>query len=200
VLHEDEMRSLLATPAPDTPLGLRDRAILEVLYGGGLRVSELTGLDLRDFDAGVGTLRVTGKGDRERVAVGAAGGPGWGYLQEARRSSRKHHGAHPQRRGAAADRTLGAATPDALVGRPASTSRHAAPSAPFATHLMNGGADLRVVQELLGHQSLATTQVYTHVSEAQIRRSYVTAMARGGARTPPPGRSPEIAQEQDGPE
>lgn len=207
VLHEEEMQSLLTTPAPDTPLGLRDRAILEVLYGGGLRVSELTGLDLRDFDAGARTLRVTGKGDRERVTL--LGRPAVQalakYLQDARpilvgagRSTALILNADGQRLSVrSVQRLLAQCGQQAGIHQPVTPHllRHS-----FATHLMNGGADLRVVQELLGHQSLATTQVYTHVSDAQIKRTYAAAMARGGARTPPAVELPDRAHEQDGPE
>jgi site-specific recombinase XerD len=207
VLREDEVQALLATPPSDTPLGLRDRAILEVLYGGGLRVSELTGLDLRDFDAGARTLRVTGKGDRERVALlGRPATQALGrYLQEARPILAGT--GHPTALILNADgQRLTVRSVQRLLtlcGQQAGIHQAVTPHLlrhSFATHLMNGGADLRVVQELLGHQSLATTQVYTHVSDAQIKRSYVAAMARGGVRTAPPARPLETAPEQDGPE
>jgi integrase/recombinase XerC len=192
VLSEAEAQALLGAPAADTPLGRRDRAILEVLYGSGVRVSELVGLAVDDHDAARRTLRVTGKGDRERLAL--LGHPAEQALATYLTRARPQLvGERPERAlfvnaeggrltARSVQRLLAEHGRAAGIGRPVTPHvlRHS-----FATHLMNGGADLRVVQELLGHRSLATTQVYTHVSDAQLRRAYHAALARPpGSRTP----------------
>jgi integrase/recombinase XerC len=188
VLSEDEVARLLDAPPLLTLTALRDRAILEVLYGAGVRVSELVALDVADYDAGARTVRVTGKGDRERMAlVGqyatdalnaylAGGRPGLGSAALAQALFLNSDGGRltvrsVQRLVSWCGRAIG-------IERPVTphTLRHS-----FATHLMNGGADLRVVQELLGHQSLNTTQVYTHVSAEQLRQA-VDALPRGRRR------------------
>lgn len=187
-LTEEEVAQLLDAPSPDGPTGLRDRAILEVLYGAGVRVSELVGLDVAHYDAAARTLRVTGKGDRERLAL--VGGPAvealGRHLAAGRAAGAAPAGARPlfanseggrltvrsvQRLVSWCGRAIGMAHPVTPH-----TLRHS-----FATHLMNGGADLRVVQELLGHQSINTTQVYTHVSAEQLRRA-VDALPRARQR------------------
>lgn len=170
------------------PLALRDHAVLELLYGTGVRVSELCGLDLDDADRERRTLRVTGKGSKERVVPfgGAAGRALEAYLVRgrpgllARRDDQAGEhaiflGARGGRLGprAAYDivaRTLGPVA-RATVGPHA--LRHSA-----ATHLLDGGADLRSVQELLGHASLGTTQIYTHVSSERLAASYRLAHPR----------------------
>jgi tyrosine recombinase XerC len=179
VLKAGEAAALAAAPEPDDPWAVRDRAVLELLYASGLRVSELCGLDVEDVDLGRGRVRVMGKGGRERdlpfgeVAADAVRA----YLT----------GARPQmvRPGTAAalfvnrrGKRLGPRDARAIVekyrreilaGRRVSphTLRHS-----FATHLMEGGADIRAVQELLGHASLATTQRYTHVSRGRLFGAY----------------------------
>lgn len=171
------------------PLALRDHAVLEFLYGAGVRVSELCGLDVGDIDRERRTARVLGKGSKERVVPfgGAAGRALDAYLVRgrpaliARRSSSDHGftavflGARGGRMGSRAvydivARALGpevggAAGPHAL--------RHSA-----ATHLLDGGADLRAVQEILGHASLGTTQIYTHVSSERLTATYRLAHPR----------------------
>lgn len=170
------LESLIATPDASTPLGVRDRAILELLYATGVRVSELTGLDLGDVDFAGGTIRVMGKGSRERIVpIHPAASrclrsyldSGRSQLASAKTGSefflnrlgtrlssggvRRMLDRHLQALGASAE-----LTPHAL--------RHS-----FATHLLEGGADLRTVQELLGHVALSTTQIYTHVSTKHLR-------------------------------
>lgn len=191
-LTVDEVAALLDAVEPDGPLGLRDRALLELLYGAGLRVSEALGLDLEDLALARGRVRVTGKGDRQRqVPIGDAaadaiatwlGGPR-DALMEARPGVRAPARGGPLFVGARGAR-MGRMEAWRAIRRAASaagirqdvsphTLRHS-----FATHLLECGADLRVVQELLGHATIATTQLYTHVSRERIRRIYDSAHPR----------------------
>lgn len=169
------------------PDALRDRAVLEVLYGSGVRVSELCGLDLDDLDRERRTVRVLGKGSKERVVP--YGAPAEraldAYLVRGRPELARRAGtagaalfvgARGGRLGTRAvydlvARTVGPAVGSGAVGP--HTLRHSA-----ATHLLDGGADLRAVQELLGHASLGTTQIYTHVSSERLRESYRLAHPR----------------------
>ncbi len=169
----------------DDPIHLRDRAALELLYASGIRVGELVGLDVDDVDLDLGVLRVVGKGDKERrVPFGApAGRAVVDWLEQGRPLLvREGSGAALLlgRRGARADQRqirtvvheLLRHVPDAPDLGPHGL-RHSA-----ATHLLEGGADLRMVQELLGHASLATTQIYTHVSVDRLKKSYAIAHPR----------------------
>ncbi|MEO7423040.1 MAG: tyrosine recombinase XerC [Ornithinibacter sp.] len=169
----------------DDPIHLRDRAGLELLYASGIRVGELVGLDVDDVDLDLGVLRVLGKGDKERrVPFGApAGRAVLDWLERGRpRLVRDVSGAALLlgRRGARADqRQIRTAVHELLRHVPDAPDlgphglRHSA-----ATHMLEGGADLRMVQELLGHASLATTQIYTHVSVDRLKRSYDLAHPR----------------------
>jgi integrase/recombinase XerD len=189
-LGVEEARRLVEAPDLSTPVGLRDRAILEVLYGAGLRVSELTNLDVDDVDLTDGFVRVVGKGGKEReVPTGRYARDALAaYLARARPSL-----AGPGSRGAvflntrggrltrqSCAKLLGAHASAADVGRRVSPHdlRHS-----FATHLLEGGADVRVVQELLGHASVATTQIYTLVTKEHLREVYLTAHPRARGRT-----------------
>jgi integrase/recombinase XerC len=182
LLKVSEAIRLCELPPDDDPVGLRDRALLELLYGSGLRVSELCGLDLDELDLATGTVRVLGKGRKERLvplsepAVHAIRT----YLADARARLLERSKVPPEpqavflnARGARmSPRSVRAMTEKYLRGeggRPVSPHvlRHS-----FATHLLDGGADLRSVQELLGHESLATTQIYTHVSTERLRAVY----------------------------
>jgi site-specific recombinase XerD len=186
VLKAGEAASLADAPAADTAVGLRDRAILELLYGSGLRVSELCGLDLGDLDLHRGMVRVLGKGSKERVVP--VGDYAVLALRAYLRDARDEFVPEPDRPGADGDRAavflnrrrkrmtprdayavVRAAGTVALSGRTLSphTLRHS-----YATHLLEGGADVRAVQELLGHASLATTQRYTHVSRGRLFDAY----------------------------
>ena len=189
VLAQRSAAALLdvATVAADDadPVHLRDRAALELLYGTGIRVGELVGLDVDDVDLTSRVLRVVGKGDKERrVPFGA---PAEAAVRDWLRSGRPELATAESgpalllgRRGRRADQRqvrevvhrLLRHVPDAPDLGPHGL-RHSA-----ATHLLEGGADLRMVQELLGHASLATTQVYTHVSVDRLRRSYAQAHPR----------------------
>lgn len=186
VLSVEETVALLSQPDLRTPQGLRDRTILEVLYAGGLRVSELVGLDITDIDLARGEVRVLGKGDKERIALLGEPAVHWlrAYLAEARPRLVGAPGAGAavfvNRRGG----RLTARSVQSLLRQytiMAGIDKRITPHVlrhTFATHLLDGGADLRVVQELLGHAQLSTTQVYTHVSRSQVRGVYLRAHPR----------------------
>lgn len=213
-LSVDEVVALLeAVPVPasggsakarDVALALRDRALLELLYGTGARVSEVTGLDVDDVDLHDRTVLLRGKGDKERVApvgryaaehVGAYLTRGRPVLVAARRAASKKRGV------ASASRASGAAQAVFLNTRGARLSRQSAWAViheaadraglpgrvgphtlrhSFATHVLDGGADIRVVQELLGHASVTTTQIYTKVTLARLKEVYASAHPRAG--------------------
>ena len=183
-----------------TALALRDRALVETAYAAGLRISELAAADLGSLDLRRGEIRVVGKGRKERI--GLLGRPALAalaaYLEDARPvlAERGAHGRQPPTElflnhlgGALGVRGLRYRL-DRLcrhAGLPEGVSPHTLRHS-FATHLLDGGADLRVVQELLGHQSLATTQIYTHVSPARLRAAYRDAHPRARRRA---GAGPE---------
>ena len=181
----DQVERLLAAPSAEEPLGIRDRALLELLYATGARVSEAVGLDVDDMAHGE-VLRLRGKGSKERIVpVGSyARAAVDAYLTrvrpelaaKGRASARLFLGA----RGAPLSRqsawlVIRSAAERAQLTAEVSphTLRHS-----FATHLLQGGADVRVVQELLGHSSVATTQIYTHVSVDALRDIYATSHPR----------------------
>jgi tyrosine recombinase XerC len=188
-LTHDAVAALLAAPPLDRATGLRDRAILELLYAGGLRVGELAAL--RCSQTGGDEVRVRGKGGRDRVVLIGGQAAAWirRYLAEARpRLARPRPGRRPEsgetlflnaRGGPLTARGL-----QLLVDRwvrAAAIQQRTTPHVlrhTFATHLLDGGADLRAVQELLGHASLATTQIYTHVSREHLKRIYAQAHPR----------------------
>ena len=175
VLGPEQVETLLAAPSPDHPMYLRDVALLELLYGSGFRASEVAGLDCDRVHADLGVARVLGKGRKERIvpvgqpALGAVGR----YTDELR------------------PKLMRAPTPRLLLsrtGRPITrivvwqiVARHAQKTSlrdvhphtlrhSFATHLLAGGADLRAVQEMLGHSNIQTTQIYTHVDASRLRQ------------------------------
>jgi integrase/recombinase XerC len=185
-LGEEELTRLLRAPPGDCPLGRRDRAILESLYSAGLRVSELVGLNLEDVDLDAGLATVRGKGKRERLAL--LGKPAqiaithWLGDREAwTAASRKPQPALflNQRGGRLTTRSVGRLLEKHLkqAGLDPRTSPHTLRHS-FATHLLDRGADIRSVQELLGHRSLATTQIYTHVTTHRLKDSYHKAHPR----------------------
>ena len=185
-LTEDDVEKLLAAPDVEDPLGLRDRTMLEVLYASGLRVSELVTLKAAQVSQDMGVVRIMGKGSKERLVPLGEEALGWvkRYLKEARpqilgrRSADalfvtaraegmtrqsfwhllKRHAVHAGLRKAISPHTL----------------RHA-----FATHLLNHGADLRVVQMLLGHSDISTTQIYTHVARERLKQLHAKHHPRG---------------------
>lgn len=190
VLRVDEVERLLDAPDAATPVGARDRALLELLYGCGARVAEACALDVDGLDRRQRLVRLRGKGDRDRIVpvgrpavaavqhylvvgrpqlLAAAGGATTGALllnQRGRRLGTRDARSAVVRHAAAAG--LGHVTPHTL--------RHS-----FATHLLEGGADVRLVQELLGHASLATTQRYTHLSRGRLREVHAAAHPRARA-------------------
>ena len=181
-----EIGKLLSAPPRTEPMGLRDRAIFETLYSAGLRVSELVGINLSDLDLEDGLVRVRGKGKRERLA------PLGSYAVKAIRAWLKKRTPAKQQSKVEASavflnkfgkrlttRSIGRMLEKYLkiTGLDTRTSPHTLRHS-FATHLLDGGADIRSVQELLGHKSLVTTQIYTHVSTAGLRKAYEKAHPR----------------------
>jgi len=187
-LSVDETRRLLEAPPDRDGMGLRDRAILELLYGSGLRVSELVGLDVDDVDLEAGSVRALGKGGKEReVPLGSFGRESVAsYLTRSRpslASKRSRSALLLNARG-------GRLTRQGVTGilrkwvRVAGIKRRVSPHTlrhSFATHLLEGGADVRVVQELLGHASVATTQIYTLITAEHLREVYYTSHPRARA-------------------
>ncbi len=185
-LTVEDIRRLLASPSVHTPFGRRDRAMLESLYSAGLRVSELCGLNLDDADLGDGVLLIRGKGKKERLALlgdqAIAALTAW---LDDRRELLASVGAVTvaiflnKSGGRLTTRSVGRLLEGHLkrVGLDPRTTPHTLRHS-FATHLLDNGADIRGVQELLGHKSLATTQVYTHVTTARMQQSYHKAHPR----------------------
>jgi site-specific recombinase XerD len=186
-LDRDEVTRLLSMP-DDSSLGVRDRALMEVLYASGMRVSELCGLKIQDYNAPAREMKVSGKGSKQRIVLLNDSAHGWleKYLNEhwsklsggretepdqplfvsrqaSRLSSRSVH------------RIVLKYAKSAGINKPITphTLRHT-----FATHLLEGGADLRVVQDLLGHTTISTTQIYTHVSLDRLRQIYMSSHPR----------------------
>ena len=177
-LNREEVERLLAAPSLDKPVGLRDRAMLELLYATGLRVSELCGLELSAIQRDAGVLRVTGKGNKQRlVPFGEAAGEAIDrYLQGGRPALLKGKPSgylFVTARGAVMCRqSFWKLLRD--VGLKAGITRTLTPHVirhSFATHLVEGGADLRSVQIMLGHADISTTQVYTHVAQRRLRET-----------------------------
>ena len=182
VLKATDAHALCERPPRDDPVGIRDAAVLELLYGCGLRVAELCSLDVDDVDLTSGVVQVVGKGRKERrVPVGdPASEAVFAYLAGAR-AHLLAAATQPPEPGAlflnSRGGRLGPRSVRALVTKylPGDDAGRASPHSlrhSFATHLLDGGADLRAVQELLGHESLATTQIYTHVSTERLRTAY----------------------------
>jgi tyrosine recombinase XerC len=184
-LTHEEMARLLEAPDASTPQGLRDRAILELLYAAGLRVSEIVALDLSDIDLGIRQVRVWGKGSKERmVLMGIPAAKSLRLYFELGRI--KLEGKKPTQ--AVFLNRFGERIAERRIQHIIKKYAHQAGLEmrvfphimrhTFATHLLDGGADLRVVQDLLGHARLSSTQVYTHVTRSQIRRNYLAAHPR----------------------
>jgi integrase/recombinase XerD len=185
-LTEDDVIALLNAPNTDELLGLRDRAMLETLYATGLRVSELVNLKVSEVSISDGVLRVTGKGSKTRLVPLGEEALDWitRYLNEARRvilNGQLSDSLFVTQRG-------GAMTRQAfwyLIKRHARLSGISKPLSPhvlrhaFATHLLNHGADLRVVQMLLGHADISTTQIYTHVARERLKSLHAAHHPRG---------------------
>lgn len=177
-LSEEEVEALLGGPDASTPLGLRDRAMLELLYASGLRVSEIVGLPLDAVDREAGILRVRGKGGRERLVPFGKSAARWlaRYLESARPGldRRRSPNLFLSTRGAAMTRQRFWQLIEGY-GRRAGIRTRLTPHRlrhSFATHLLEHGADLRALQMMLGHADIATTQVYTQVSRSRLQRVY----------------------------
>ncbi len=190
-LGETDLGKLLQAAQAPTPLGLRDRAILEILYSAGLRASELTGLNDSDMDLDGGVATVRGKGKKERLVFfgpeALAALKQW-LLMRARLLGEKQRTPSAKNKDAVflnkngtrlTTRSVGRLLEKylALAGMDKRTSPHTLRHS-FATHLLDHGADIRSVQELLGHRSLATTQIYTHVTTERLKDSYRSAHPR----------------------
>ena len=185
-LSEADVEALLAAPDAGSPRGMRDRTMFEVLYASGLRVSELVGLKVFEVNLEAGVLRVLGKGSKERLVPLGEEAVDWvrRYLKEFRPALlRKKSSDHLFITGRGAGMTRQAFWQNikrygarALPGKPLSPHvlRHA-----FATHLINHGADLRVVQLLLGHADISTTQIYTHVARERLKALHAKHHPRG---------------------
>ena len=186
VLSEAQVEALLAAPEVDTPLGLRDRAMLELMYASGLRVSELVQVKTVHLSLGDAVLRVLGKGARERLVPFGEEALSWlrSYLAEARGgilAGQSSDALFVTRQGGAMSRQMFWK----LVKRYALQAGVTAPLSPhtlrhaFATHLLNHGADLRAVQMLLGHADIGTTTIYTHVARERLRQLHAQHHPRG---------------------
>ena len=197
-LSQNEASKLVTSPDPTSDKGIRDRALLELIYAAGLRVSEVNGLDLDRVSLETRELRVTGKGSKERIVL--IGAPARdairAYIQQVRpnvASSDAGRALFVNRFGErlsqrSIQKIVRSYAAHAGLGSQVHTHtlRHS-----FATHMLEGGADLRVVQELLGHSSPATTQVYTHVTQREARRAYMAAHPRADGN----GKLPQSAAE-----
>ena len=186
-LSEDQVAALLSAPDTETPLGLRDRAMLETLYATGLRVSELVGLKLSQVSLDMGVVRVLGKGNKERLVP--LGEEAIDWLKRYCTTARTELGGDAKAEAVFVTARRGPMSRQAfwqLIKRHAATAgiartalsphtlRHA-----FATHLLNHGADLRVVQLLLGHSDITTTTIYTHVARERLKQLHHRHHPRG---------------------
>jgi tyrosine recombinase XerC len=200
----EEMLKLIKIPDVSKPYGRRDRAIIELFYGAGMRVSELAGLNLQQLDLDSREIRVTGKGNKERVVI--IGLPAVqaleAYLHQSRPEFAGKHSGDAVFLNYKGDRLTQRWVQKMLVKYASAAGidkavhphllRHT-----FATHLLDGGADLRVVQDLLGHANLATTQIYTHVTQKQARRVYMASHPLASSKDNNNGRDEPPAQAQD---
>jgi integrase/recombinase XerD len=185
-LSEAQVEALLAAPDVDTPLGLRDRAMLELMYASGLRVSELVGLKMFNLGMNEGVLRVLGKGSKERLVPFGQIARDWitRYLAEARAvilGGQQTEDLFVTARGSGMTRVMFWM----IVRKQALAAGITAPLSPhtlrhaFATHLLNHGADLRSVQMLLGHADISTTTIYTHVARERLKSLHAQHHPRG---------------------
>ncbi|MCY4556044.1 MAG: tyrosine-type recombinase/integrase [Chloroflexi bacterium] len=202
-LGKQEANRLLAAPDDDTPAGLRDRAILEVLYACGVRLAELQGMNLGDINSDRREILVRGKGDKERWTL--YGAPAQDALDRYIEDGRPHFsaaGAHSdplfvnRYGGRLSRRSIEkivrdyAARAGLKEGIHTHTLRHS-----FASHMLEGDADLRVIQELLGHSSVSTTQLYTHITKQEARRAYMDFHPLASASGPDPDSDEDTPEE-----
>lgn len=186
-LSQEEASNLMDAPDPTSPKGIRDRALLELVYAAGLRVSEVNGLNVENVNLNMREVRVLGKGSKERIAlIGESARDALStYMSEVRPEVASmdadgalfvnRYGRRLSQRSIQKAVRSYAARSGLGTQVHTHTLRHS-----FATHLLEGGADLRVVQELLGHASPATTQVYTHITKTEARQAYMAAHPRAG--------------------
>jgi integrase/recombinase XerD len=186
ILSEADVEALLAAPDVKTPLGARDRTMFEVLYAAGLRVSELVGLKVFEVNVDAGVLRIMGKGSKERLVPLGEEAVHWvrGYVRESRPSLlKKKSSDHLFITGRGAGMSRQAFWQNIKrYGARAVPGKHFSPHVlrhAFATHLINHGADLRVVQMLLGHADISTTQIYTHVARERMKALHAKHHPRG---------------------
>ncbi|MBI2869875.1 MAG: tyrosine recombinase XerC [Chloroflexi bacterium] len=185
-LTVEEVARLIESPAATGDTGLRDRALLELFYASGMRVSELAGLDLEDIDLNTNEIRVTGKGAKTRIVL--MGVPAAAALKRYLAEARPALGGRSQTSAVFLSRGRGRLSTRMIQylikkywkssGKAEKGGKNVHPHTlrhTFATHLLDGGADLKVVQELMGHSSLSSTQVYTHLSKGQLRKVYLNA-------------------------
>lgn len=189
-LSEAQVEALLAAPGEDSPLALRDRAMLELMYASGLRVSELVGLKVFNVSLSEHVLRVFGKGNKERLVPFGEMANVWltRYLQQARPAllgGKQTDDLFVTHRGARAGEAMSRVMFWMIVKKYASRAGITAPLSPhtlrhaFATHLLNHGADLRAVQMLLGHADISTTTIYTHVARERLKSLHAQHHPRG---------------------
>ena len=184
------VEALLAAPSTRTKLGLRDRALLELMYASGLRVSEVSKLTLSDMNLEAGFLRVVGKGNKERIVPVGKQAAEWlhRYIDEARsaliRNGHTRAEVFLSSRGTAlSPKTIWLSIKK--YARKAGISKNVTPHTlrhSFATHLLDNGADLRVIQEMLGHADISTTQIYTHVDQHRLKEAHYRFHPRSGRR------------------
>jgi integrase/recombinase XerD len=187
-LDEREIEALLEAPDTRTKLGLRDRAMLELMYATGLRVSEVSKLTLHDLNAEAGFLRTIGKGSKERIVPVGRQAIDWvrRYLAEARPKLGTNNSKRPEVFLSTRGEVISTKTIWCLIrkhGRKAGITKHLSPHTlrhSFATHLLNHGGDLRVIQEMLGHADISTTQVYTHVDQRRLKETHYRFHPRSG--------------------
>ncbi len=195
-LTADEVKTLLGSPDSNDPMGLRDIAILEVIYSAGLRVSEVVGMNDRDLDFDEGTVRIRGKGKKERIgSIGTHAAKALNVYYSVRK--RADHGDSkdlPTFTNKFGQRLTTRSIARMLEkyikesGLDSRTTPHTLRHS-FATHLLDRGADIRSVQEMLGHKSLVTTQIYTHVSTAALKQAYTKAHPRASKKPVEPAKS-----------
>ena len=188
VLDYHEIEQLLNAPPLATKLGVRDKALLELMYASGLRISEVAGLKLGELNLTAGFLRATGKGNKERIVPVGQTAADWltRYLETARPSLGRDNRAQPEVFLSTRGRRLSTKTIWHLVkkhARAAGIAKNIKPHTlrhSFATHLLNNGGDLRVIQEMLGHADIATTQIYTHVDPTRLKDAHFRFHPRSG--------------------
>ncbi len=189
-LSEAQVEALLAAPGEDTPLAVRDRTMIELMYASGLRVSELVGLKTHNVSLSEHVLRVFGKGNKERLVPFGEEASSWlqRYLQEARPAllgAKQTDDLFVTLRGTRAGEAMSRVMFWMIVKKHALTAGITAPLSPhtlrhaFATHLLNHGADLRAVQMLLGHADISTTTIYTHVARERLKSLHAQHHPRG---------------------